>query len=617
MRQIMKVKHIALSMFFALGGLTSCDDYLKTVPSDFLSPVNYYNTEEQLNFARASVYESLNAGALYGTYAAYLLAWDADGGYMNRASLTAGPWNYFYSTADAYLSGLWSNLWGGINRANVVLQNLDKNPEISKDVRDRIRGEVHFLRGYYYFMLVQYFGGVPIKTTPTASVNEVSQERNSVKEVYDLVVSDMEKAETLVPGIKAVGNSGTVNKSAVRGILARVNLTMAGHPLKDESRYAEAKKWAKMVMDDAEAGHAMNSSYPKIFMNLAADVYDTKESLFEVEFYGNALDNYNETGNLGWINGPAVGAGAATGRADAYMSITAKFYNIFEPGDSRKFWNIPHFAYTNTQVNGSKNLTNPPTTELAKYNLRPAKWRREYEAVLPKSATRTPTNWPILRYTDVLLMYAEAENALNGPTQEVIDIIQQVRWRGWAKGVKSITVTDGGSGYTTAPTVTISNGIGGQTAEATAVISGGKVTAINLKRDPTGVDFSMHGVYETAPTITITGGDGTGATAEATIFTQADANLPASKVGSKAAIQEVLVDERMREFMFEGNRKADLLRWGIFLKVNQDMGNTVQQDAPGQFYIRYYSNVTERDLLHPIPSAEMTTNLLIQQNPGW
>lgn len=613
----MKVKHIAISMFFALGGLTSCDDYLKTTPTDFLSPVNYYDTEEQLQFARASVYEVLNAGALYGTYAAYLLAWDADGAYMNRATLTTGPWNYFYSNADSYLAGLWSNLWGGVNRANVVLDNLDKNPEIDQAVRDEIRGEVHFLRGYFYFMLVQYFGGVPIKTTPTASVNEVSQVRNSIKEVYDLVLSDMEKAEQLVPGIKELGYGGAVSKSAVRGILSRVNLTMAGSPLKDESRYAEAKKWAKMVMDDTEAGHAMNSSYPQIFMNLAADIYDTKESIFEVEFYGNALDNYNETGNLGWINGPVVAAAAATGRADSYMSITAKFYNVFEPGDSRKFWNIAHFAYTNTQVVGSKSMTNPPATELAKYNSRPAKWRREYEAVSPKSATRTPTNWPILRYTDVLLMYAEAENAINGPTQEVVDIINSVRWRGWAKGVKQITVTDGGSGYTTAPTVTVSTGLGGQTAEATAVISGGKVTAINLKRDPSGVDFHLHGVYETPPTITISGGEGTGASAEATIYTSEDARLPAAKIASKTAVQEVLVDERMREFMFEGNRKADLLRWGIFLKVNQDMGNTIEQDAPGAFYAKYYSNVTERDLLHPIPAAEMTTNLLIDQNPGW
>lgn len=612
----MKAKYLILSAL--IGGLTSCSDFLEKNPTDFLSPTNYYQTEEQLQFARASVYDILGSNPLYASYGLYLLAWDGDAAYMNRATLTTGPWNYFYSSADSYNSTVWSGLYNGINRANVLLANVDRNPDIDINVRDRIRGEVYFLRAYYYFMLVRYYGGVPIKTEPTASVNEVDQARNTVREVYDQILSDLEKAEPLVPNITELGFGGAVSKSAVRGMLARVNLTMAGHPLRDESRYAEAKKWAKMVIDDPIAQHSMNPSYPQIFMNLMGDKYDIKESIFEVEFWGNGLDQYTEGGNQGWINGPASGAGSATGRADSYMSITAKFYNVFEPGDSRKFFNIAHFSYTNTQINGSKNLTNPPTTELAKYNLRPAKWRREYETYLPKADTRTcPGNVPILRFTDVLLMYAEAENAINGPTQEVIDIINAVRWRGWAKGVKTITVTDGGSGYTSAPQVTFSTGVNGQTAQGTAVIQGGRVVAINLARDPSGVDFYQHGVYETPPTITIEGGGGSGATAEATIYTPEDAKLSPEKTASKAALLQVIMDERMREFTGEGERKADLLRWGIFLDVMRDMGNTVEQDSPGAFYARYYSNVSERDLYSPIPAQEMAVNLLMEQNPGW
>lgn len=613
----MKAKYLILSVF--VWGLTSCSDFLEKNPTDFLSPTNYYQTEEQLNFAKASVYDILGNGATYGSYGLYLLAWDGDAAYMNRATLTTGPWNYFYSTADPYNNGFWAALWQGVNRANVLLANVDRNPEINIEFRDRIRGEVLFLRAYYYFMLVRYYGGVPLKIEPTASVNEVDQARNSVKEVYDQIIQDLEAAEPLVADITDLGFSGAVSKSAVRGMLARVNLTMAGHPLRDESRYAEVKKWAKKVMDDPIANHSMNPNYPKIFMNLAGDVYDIKESIFEVEFRGNGLDQYAaEAGNQGWINGPVSAAGSATGRGDSYMSITAKFYNIFEPGDSRKFWNIAHFAYTNTQINGSKTLNNPPTTEAAKYSLRPAKWRREYETFLPKADTRTtPENVPILRYTDVLLMYAEAENALNGPTQEVIDIVNSVRWRGWAKGVKTITVTNGGSGYTSAPEVIFSNGVDGQTAKATAVVQNGQVVAINLDRDPTGVDFYQHGIYNDPPTITIQGGGGTGATAEATIYTPEDAKLSPEKTASKASMLQVIIDERMREFTGEGERKADLLRWGIFLQVSQDMANTIEQDVPGAFYGRYYSNVSERDLYSPIPAGEMSVNLLMEQNPGW
>lgn len=610
----MKLRYYSFILVFLLS-FSSCKDFLETTPTDFLSPENYYQTEQQLNYARAGVYSILGAAGLYGTYGNYLLAWAGDEGYMNRSTLTTGPWNYFYSSADQYNAGYWSNLFNGINRANVLLANLDRNPEISLEKRDVIRGEMLFLRGFYYFMLVQYYGGVPIKTKPTLSVEDVDQPKASIREVYDQILKDMTEAEPLVPAINTLGYGGAISKSAVRGLLARVNLTMAGSPVKDATRYAEAKKWAKMVIDDASAGHALNPSYPEIFKNLAGDKYDIKESIWEVEFWGNLTDEYNETGNQGWINGPASLVTSATGRADSYMSITAKFYNIFEPGDLRKWFSIAHFTYNNTAINGDKTMTALPATELAKYALRPAKWRREYETLLPKAPTRTPQNVPVLRYTDVLMMYAEAENEINGPTAEVVEIINKIRQRSWSTGIKSIQITSPGTGYTSAPTVTFS-GSGGATAKAT-INTAGQVTGITLDRDLTGVMFYAEGKYSSAPTITLSGGGGTGATAVAEINKLTDANLKPDQIKDKASLLAAIQDERMREFNYEGLRKADLLRWGIFLKVNQDMGNSVQQDAPGQFYVRYFTNVSEKDLFSPIPTSEMTVNQAMKQNPGW
>src|SRR5690606_26830436 len=230
--------------------------------------------------------------------------------------------------------------------------------------------------------------------------------------------------------------------------------------------YAEAKKWAKMVMDDTEAGHAMNPSYPDIFRKLAADEYDLKESIWEVEFWGNLSEGYTEVGYLGWINGPVSSTGSATGRGDSYMSITAKFYNVFEPGDLRKWYCIPHWSYINNQINGSKNMTaNLPATEAAKYLLRPAKWRREFETKIPKADNRTPQNVPLLRFTDVLMMYAEAENAINGPTAEAVNIVNQVRQRAWSRGVKGVRMINHGSGYKTPPRVVFGTENGSRSEE--------------------------------------------------------------------------------------------------------------------------------------------------------
>lgn len=603
----MKIKYYLIAILF-LTSLGSCKKYLETEPTDFLNPNNYYETEAQLQFARAGVYHHLGAGGLHGIYASYLLAWHGDEGYMNRATLTAGPWNYFYSSADQYNAGLWSNLWSGINKANVLIANVDKNTAIAQSKRDAIRGEMLFLRAYYYFTLVQYFGGVPLKLTPTISVIDVDIARVPAKDVYLQIIKDMEAAEKLVPGIAALGFGGAISKSAVRGLLARVNLHMAGDPVKDKTRYAEASKWAKMVIDDAEAGHSLNPSYSQIFINLAGDKYDIKESIWEVEFYGNRTDQYVETGNIGWINGPAASAASPTGRADAYMNITSELYNAFEPGDNRKWFSIAHFTYTAT---GAKTMSLLPVDENAKNHMKPGKWRREYETLLPKSPTTTPINMVLLRYSDILLMYAEAQNEISGPSADAVEAFNKVRRRAWSTGIKAITVANGGAGYTTAPTVSIS---GAGAATATATISDGKVTAINLDRDPAAITYFNEGKYSAVPAITISGGGGAGATATATINKATDGDInPTSKLAFLEAIQV----ERMREFNFENTRKADLLRWGIFLKVHQDMGNKLQQQSPGQYFVKYYSNVSARDLFMPIPINEMSSNLKMTQNPGW
>src|SRR5690606_18378621 len=126
--------------------------------------------------------------------------------------------------------------------------------------------------------------------------------RTPINEVYAQIIQDMEEAEAKVKTAEEVGFGGRVNKSAVRGILARVNLFMAGEPLKDESRYDEARKWAKMVKDDAT--HELVEDYSQVFINYAADEYDIRESLWEVEFFGNTQGVYREAGQVGTNFGP-------------------------------------------------------------------------------------------------------------------------------------------------------------------------------------------------------------------------------------------------------------------------------------------------------------------------
>src|SRR5690606_32484089 len=179
---------------------------------------------------------------------------------------------------------------------------------------------------------------------------------------------------------------------------------------------------------------AINPSFPNIFITMAQEKYDIKESIWEAEFSGNGSDIYVETGRNGWINGIRT-THNNTGRSDGYMSYTAKLYNCYEPGDLRKYWCIPLFDYANLPaVSGTKNLIGEITSESTKYLRYPGKFRREYETLIPKSATRSPINVPLLRYTDVLLMYAEALNEKSGPVATAVNMVNVIRRRGWSTG---------------------------------------------------------------------------------------------------------------------------------------------------------------------------------------
>ncbi|MNQ82950.1 SusD family protein [compost metagenome] len=260
-----------------------------------------------------------------------------------------------------------------------------------------------------------------------------------------------------------------------------------------------------------------------------------------------------------------------------------------------------------------------PANQNAKNLLRPAKYRREYETLLPKTNTETPQNMTMLRFSDVLLMYAEAENEIHGvPTPEAIEAVNLVRRRAWSTGIKAITITAAGTGYTSVPTISfVGTGTETATAKATISTSARTVTGIALDRDATGVKFFNEGSYSTVPTVVITGGGGTGARATVTVYSKTDAELSSTQTSSKLNFMNVIKEERMRELNCEGLRKGDLIRWGDFLKMNVDMASKLETESPGQYFIKSFSNASSRDLLFPIPNNETTTNLLIKQNPGW
>ncbi|RYD87756.1 MAG: hypothetical protein EOP54_28305, partial [Sphingobacteriales bacterium] len=287
-------------------------------------------------------------GYLYGNMMLGRMGLEADEGFCDNVADYGTLSTYAVNTTDIKLLYYWRALYTGINRANLLLRSID-NPDvsISQLERNHVKGQALFLRGYFYFLLVNKFGGVPLLLTPSQSSSNdaMQQPRATTKEIYVQVLSDMEQAAGLVKDIRSVESAGRVNKSAVYGVLARVCLYMAGYPLKDVTKYADAASWAKKVIDLNY--HKLASSYRQVFINYAQDLYNAEESILEVEFYGNGTGVYNTTGGaVGIVSGIRYfNTAGSYGYSSGFVRPTQWLYDLYETGDLRRDWAIPPYRY--------------------------------------------------------------------------------------------------------------------------------------------------------------------------------------------------------------------------------------------------------------------------------
>lgn len=433
----------------------SCEDYLNTEPVNKVSIKQYYTDEKGLTEALAGVYDPLGTETLYGNNV--FIGYNActDEGFFARTTQTNDLQNLAvnnFNPTNTDVTNLWAVCYLGVNRANDLIANINL-PTIDETKRQVILGEALFLRGYYNFLLVTNFGNIPMKLTPTSSPNDVYTPATPANVVYDQILKDMTEAEGKVATSTSYGYSSRVSKTVVQGILARVCLQMAGFPLNDTAKYKEALAWSKKVKDSGE--HTLNTSfnaaltvttgtvkftnnaYSQIFINHAQDIYDIKESMWEIDFKGNRTDGYTENSRVGNTNGitmTGVNFEKTIGYSYGFIRGTARLYKAYKTGDLRRDWVLTPFTYNNTT--GAK----VAITTTTGYGRDCAKWRREYDPSTSKNKNYGNINFPVLRYADVLLMLAESENQVNGPTITAYDALNQIRRRGFGLNINTPSI---------------------------------------------------------------------------------------------------------------------------------------------------------------------------------
>jgi hypothetical protein len=442
---------------FATGlillGASSCKKALEETPYSFYSPENFYKNESDAKAAINGVYAELY------TYDLYLQPfWNIT--ILDDDHVSGADW--FLGTTgagnpQAYFG--WEKPWVGcyviIARANTVLENVVNINNMDVDIKNRILGEAYFLRGWAYFQLVQLYGGVPIRLKSLSATDpQTNIPRATVKETYDVVISDFKNAETkLFPvGHAKAGEVGRVNQGVAKAFLAKTYLTMAsgaatgnisvrggtdngyytyaktvvaGHEgIDSKAYYTLARDKAQEVI--SSTAYALTPSWKDLWSIAGRN---NKEQMWELQ----------SLAGTDFINNLSAYFPARSTFGQGAVWTTNNHYNDYEIVDKRVLDGITHnyttlsgtnIFYPFSQaaqykvLNGiTYNNTNSTTAERA-YTIK-------YSSVADPTVVISDAFFPLLRYSEVLLMYAEAENEVNGATTLAYNALNTVRFRSY------------------------------------------------------------------------------------------------------------------------------------------------------------------------------------------
>ncbi|WP_190809558.1 RagB/SusD family nutrient uptake outer membrane protein [Flagellimonas sp. S3867] len=380
-------------------GLFSCEDELDIVPITEKASNNFYSNEQELESAVTGVYAQLQNGGLYGLDLIGVGEISAEDSFEEIAANDGGRFGQlddFSTNAGNDLVGdIWRESFKGIQRANTVLNRItDIEYEDSSLKTNRI-GEMKFIRALLYFNLVRLYGDVPLVTTETESPFDFfGQGRTAMAEVYTQIETDLNDAIQDLPVAKA---SGKPARGAAQALLGDVQLT--------QGNFSSALTNLEAVVNSAE--YALAGTTSEIF-GVANE--GNSEILFEVQF----ASGFNVDGQLeGSPAGSQFRPSGTTANAKGHNLPTQAFIDSFEAGDTR----LSDYVAVDPGAN-------------------PFYFSTKYE-VSATGADDGGSDHLIIRYSDVILKYAEALNE-NSQTAEAIIQLNAIRSRA---GLAATTAT--------------------------------------------------------------------------------------------------------------------------------------------------------------------------------
>jgi tetratricopeptide (TPR) repeat protein len=413
MAMIMKHKLcIALAVAFSCG---ACGDFLDLAPPSERNVQDFYNTAADFNNAAVGAYAALKLAGLYGNSIIWMgeVATDNTDYGVTRNPVNVDNFQFIdfnYGSLNGVVYAAWRDAYNGISRANHILERIEKS-NIPDAQKQQYTGEAQFLRAFYYFYLVRLFGDVPLVTNPVNSPNEgANLTRASAEQVYQFIISDLRSALGLLPETYNNANRGRATRFAAQTLLAKVYLTRKEFPAAVAELEAVINSGRYRLLDD----------YGRVF---AFDNPHNAEIIFDVQYISGQV---GQGSNLWerfapWQSGVAV-LGPNGGNGGGINRPTQDLINAYEEGDLRKEASI-RTSYVNAQ---GTEVQEPYVVKYRQFGMLPGDGDSDF---------------PVLRFADVLLMLAEALNE-QGRTGEAAPLINQVRERAGLEGLTGLSQSE-------------------------------------------------------------------------------------------------------------------------------------------------------------------------------
>lgn len=387
----------------------SCDSALDLVPISSTSAEGFYKTETQMDQAVIGCYNAMR-NIYVSNGSSFMMTEARSDNSFQGVEYDDGPITRFTETPDLPVIGTrWQILYNGISRCNRILyeiQNFDRTDNIKQ-----YEGEAKFMRALFYFDLVNLFGGVPLITAPITITDSYNVVRASAEAVYDQVVKDLQDAVTLLPAQYPSAQAGRATSWAAKAFLGKTYIFQSGYPLK-KNEWSNAKTALNEVM--RSGAFEFFDSYANVF---DWNYEGGKQTVFGIKFRSGASGHGNPFPTR---NAPNMIAktdfgegGIPFGGSPGNLFLPADLINSIESGDLRKDVAIR----SEWLMNNGQTITNQPFCQ--KYQNGPVANANDWDI-----------DFIMLRYTDVMMMYAECLNEESYVADgEAFGIMNQVRTR--------------------------------------------------------------------------------------------------------------------------------------------------------------------------------------------